>query len=153
ARPARPTPVPYTPLFRSALELEVPERVLVDDVPGTAEAFAALKRLGVKLSIDDFCEGYSPLNYLRRLPIHGLKISQLFVQGVPGNASDVAVCEAVIGIARSLRLDLVAERVETPSQRQFLLQRGVRVGQRFLYAKGPSALEFERWFGSTALVT
>ena len=136
-----------------ALELEVTERVLVDDVPETAEAFAALKRLGVKLSIDDFGEGYSALNYLRRLPIHGLKISQLFVQGVPGNASDVAVCEAVIGIARSLRLDLVAEGVETTAQRDFLLQRGVRVGQGFLYAKGLSALEFERWFGSTALVT
>lgn len=135
------------------LELELTERVLVEDVPETAETFAALHALGVRLSIDDFGEGYSALNYLRRLPIHGLKLSQLFVQGVPANASDVAVSEAVIGIARSLRLGLLAEGVETSAQRDFLVQRGVPLGQGFLYAPGMGADEFEAWFGSTALVT
>ena len=136
-----------------SLELELTERLLVEDVPETAEAFAALQELGVRLSIDDFGEGYSALNYLRRLPIHGLKLSQLFVQGVPGNESDVAVCEAVIGIARSLRLGLLAEGVETRAQRDFLLQRGVTLGQGFLYAPGLPADEFEARFGSAAAVT
>lgn len=120
----------------SALELEFTERVLIEDAPDTLRTFAALRDLGVVLTIDDFGEGYSALNYLRRLPIHGLKLSQLFVQGVPGNQSDVAVCQAVAGIARSLGLGLVAEGVETEQHREFLMQLGVQVGQGFLFAPG-----------------
>ena len=88
------------------------------------------------LTIDDFGEGYSALNYLRRLPIHGLKLSQPFIQGVPDNHSDVAICQAVAGIARSLGPGLVAEGVETEAQREFLLRLGVTVGQGFLFAPG-----------------
>jgi diguanylate cyclase (GGDEF)-like protein/PAS domain S-box-containing protein len=120
----------------SALELEFTERVLIEDAPDTLQTFAELRALGVMLTIDDFGEGYSALNYLRRLPIHGLKLSQLFVEGVPGNQSDVAVCQAVVGIARSLGLGLVAEGVESEAQRRFLLQLGVPVGQGFLFAPG-----------------
>lgn len=119
-----------------ALELEFTERVLIEDVPDTLRTFAILRDLGVVLTIDDFGEGYSALNYLRRLPIHGLKLSQLFVQGVPHNQSDVAVCQAVTGIARSLGLGLVAEGVETEQQRRFLLDLGVEIGQGFLFSAG-----------------
>jgi diguanylate cyclase (GGDEF)-like protein/PAS domain S-box-containing protein len=128
----------------SALELEFTERVLIEDAPDTIKAFADLRTLGVMLTIDDFGEGYSALNYLRRLPIHGLKLSQLFVNGVPSNRSDVAVCQAVSGIARSLGLGLVAEGVESEAQRQFLLQLGVPVGQGFLFAPGLLPDEFAR---------
>ena len=128
----------------SALELEFTERVLIEDAPDTIKAFADLRTLGVMLTIDDFGEGYSALNYLRRLPIHGLKLSQLFVHGVPSNKSDVAVCQAVSGIARSLGLGLVAEGVESDAQRQFLLQLGVPVGQGFLFAPGLLPDEFAR---------
>lgn len=120
----------------AALELEFTERVLIEDAPETLKTFAELRALGVLLTIDDFGEGYSALNYLRRLPIHGLKLSQLFVEGVPHNHSDVAVCQAVAGIARSLNLGLVAEGVESEAQRRFLLDLGVPVGQGFLYAPG-----------------
>ena len=126
----------------SALELEFTERVLIEDAPATLKTFAELRALGVVLTIDDFGEGYSALNYLRRLPIHGLKISQLFTEGVPNNRSDVAVCQAVSAIARSLGLGLVAEGVESEAQRQFLLQLGVPVGQGFLFAPGLSPDEF-----------
>jgi diguanylate cyclase (GGDEF)-like protein/PAS domain S-box-containing protein len=128
----------------SALELEFTERVLIEDAPETLKTFARLRALGVLLSIDDFGEGYSALNYLRRLPIHGLKLSQLFVEGVPRNQSDVAVCQAVAGIARSLGLGLVAEGIESQAQRRFLLKLGVPVGQGFLYAPGLVAEEFAR---------
>ncbi|HEX2594956.1 MAG TPA: EAL domain-containing protein [Luteimonas sp.] len=128
----------------SALELEFTERVLIEDAPDTIKAFADLRNLGVMLTIDDFGEGYSALNYLRRLPIHGLKLSQLFVHGAPGNKSDVAVCQAVSGIARSLGLGLVAEGIESEAQRQFLLQLGVPVGQGFLFAPGLMPDEFAR---------
>ena len=128
----------------SALELEFTERVLIDDSPATMRTFAELWQMGVMLSIDDFGEGYSALNYLRRLPIHGLKLSQLFVAGVPTNRSDVAVCEAVSGIARSLGLGMVAEGVESEAQRRFLVDLGVPVGQGFLFAPGLPADEFAR---------
>lgn len=128
----------------SALELEFTERVLIEDAPDTLETFAGLRQLGVLLAIDDFGEGYSALNYLRRLPIHGLKLSQLFVEGVPGNQSDVAVCQAVVGIARSLGLGLVAEGIESEAQRRFLLGLGVPVGQGFLFAPGLPPEEFAR---------
>ncbi|MGH8033429.1 MAG: putative bifunctional diguanylate cyclase/phosphodiesterase [Luteimonas sp.] len=128
----------------AALELEFTERVLIVDDSDTLRTFARLRELGVVLTIDDFGEGYSALNYLRRLPIHGLKLSQLFLEGVPGNNSDVAVCQAVAGIARSLGLGLVAEGVESEAQRQFLVTLGVPVGQGFLFAPGLSANEFAR---------
>ena len=127
----------------SALELEFTERALIEDSADTLHAFAELREMGILLTIDDFGEGYSALNYLRRLPIQGLKLSQLFVEGVPRNHSDVAVCQAIAGIARSLGLGLVAEGVESEAQRQFLLELGVQVGQGFLFAPGltPSELE------------
>jgi diguanylate cyclase (GGDEF)-like protein len=125
-----------------ALELEFTERVLIEDAPDTLSTFAALRLLGVVLSIDDFGEGYSALNYLRRLPIHGLKLSQQFTSGVPHNASDVAICQAVGGIAQSLGLSLVAEGVESDAQRQFLIRLGVPVGQGFLFAPGLTPEEF-----------
>jgi diguanylate cyclase (GGDEF)-like protein len=128
----------------AALELEFTERVLIEDAPDTLRTFADLRSMDVMLTIDDFGEGYSALNYLRRLPIHGLKLSQLFVKGVPGNPSDVAVCQAVAGIARSLNLGLVAEGVESESQRQFLLRLGVPIGQGFLFAPGLKPDEFAR---------
>ena len=128
----------------SALELELTERVLVDDTPATLEVFDELRAMGVELSIDDFGEGYSALNYLRRLPIQSLKLSHSFIKGVPGNPSDVAICQAVAGIAKSLGLGLVAEGVENEAQRDFLLRLGVTTGQGFLFAPGLLPGEFAK---------
>ncbi|MEO6154942.1 MAG: EAL domain-containing protein [Thermomonas sp.] len=128
----------------SALELELTERVLVDDTPHTVAVFKQLRALGVQLSIDDFGEGYSALNYLRRLPIHALKLSHSFIKGVPGTPSDNAICQAVAGIAQSLGLELVAEGVENESQRDFLLRLGVTTGQGFLFAPGLLPGEFAK---------
>lgn len=131
-----------------ALELEFTERVLIEDVPDTLRAFNDLRELGVALSIDDFGEGYSALNYLRRLPIHGVKISKLFVEGIPDNASDVAVCRAVAGIAQSLGLDVVAEGVETDAQRECLRSMGIGVGQGYLFAPALQPDEIEARYRS-----
>ncbi|TWI11959.1 diguanylate cyclase (GGDEF)-like protein [Lysobacter ruishenii] len=136
----------------SSLELEFTERVLIEDEPDTLSTFAELRDMGVVLTIDDFGEGYSALNYLRRLPIHGLKLSQLFVQGVPDNHSDVAVCQAVAGIAHSLGLELIAEGIETEAQRAFLLRLGLGVGQGFLFQRGVPAYQLRQHYGSPLMV-
>ena len=119
----------------SALELEITERVLVEDAADTMETFAALKALGVVMTIDDFGEGYSALNYLRRLPIDAVKISHSFMRGVPHNASDVAICQAIVGIAHSLGLEVVAEGVEREEQRRYLTGLGIVLGQGFLFSE------------------
>jgi diguanylate cyclase (GGDEF)-like protein/PAS domain S-box-containing protein len=119
----------------AALELEMTERVLIDDVPDTFETFAALRQTGVSLTIDDFGEGYSALNYLRRLPIDGIKISHAFMQGIPGNRADSAICEAIVRMARSLGLNVTGEGVETEAQRQFLVGQGTPLAQGFLFSR------------------
>ncbi|MBK6728701.1 MAG: EAL domain-containing protein [Xanthomonadales bacterium] len=117
------------------LELEMTERVLVEDVPDTLEIFRAIKQLGVSLVIDDFGEGYSALNYLRQLPFDGLKISHHFMQGIPATPSDTAICEAIIRIAQSLGMTVIAEGVEMETQRQFLLRQGTTLAQGFLFSR------------------
>lgn len=135
----------------SALELEFTERVLIEDAPDTLATFEALRKLDVVLTIDDFGEGYSALNYLRRLPIHGLKLAQSFLQGVPGNPSDVAICQAVEGIARGLGLEVVAEGIESPAQRDFLLGLGIRTGQGFLFTPGLDPDNFSAYLRQAGL--
>jgi EAL domain-containing protein (putative c-di-GMP-specific phosphodiesterase class I) len=118
------------------------ERVLIEDVPDTVDVFAAIKRLGVSLVIDDFGEGYSALNYLRRLPFDGLKISHHFMHGIPAVPTDTALCEAVIRIAQSLGMVVVAEGVEDEAQRQFLIAQGTSLAQGYLFSRPLPAEEF-----------
>ena len=117
--------------------------MLVDDGPDSLLVFDQLRALGVQLSIDDFGEGYSALNYLRRLPINALKLSYSFLKGVPGKPSDVAICQAVAGIAQSLGLGLVAEGVETEEQRAFLAANGCYAYQGYLFGKPMPIDQFE----------
>ena len=133
-----------------ALELELTERVLVEDAADTSSVFDELRNLGVRLSIDDFGEGYSALNYLRRLPIQALKLSHGFLQGIPGNKSDEAICQTVVGIARSLGLGMIAEGIESEAQRDHLLRLGVTVGQGFLFAPGLLPGEFGKRLAAQA---
>jgi diguanylate cyclase (GGDEF)-like protein/PAS domain S-box-containing protein len=128
-----------------ALELEMTERVLIEDVPDTQEIFNTLRGLGVSLVIDDFGEGYSALNYLRRLPFNAIKISHDFMQGIPLNPADTTICEAIIRIAQSLGLGVIAEGVETELQRSFLLKQGATLAQGYLFARPLSAEGFAEY--------
>ena len=123
------------------LELEMIERMLIDDTPDTLQVFQDLRDAGVVITIDDFGEGYSALNYLRRLPIDGFKISYDFMRRVPANQADTAICEAIIRVGQALGLTIVAEGVETEAQREFLLRNGMHAGQGHLFsgALGPAA--------------
>jgi EAL domain-containing protein (putative c-di-GMP-specific phosphodiesterase class I) len=110
------------------------ERMLIEDTPDTVQMFKDLREAGVTITIDDFGEGYSALNYLRRLPIDGFKISYDFMRRVPSSTPDTAICEAIIRVGHGLGLSMVAEGVETEQQRSFLLGQGMRFGQGHLFS-------------------
>lgn len=125
-----------------ALELELIERMLIGDTPDTLQTFHTLRDIGVTITVDDFGEGYSALNYLRRLPIDGFKISYDFMRRIPSNQADTAICEAIIRIGHALDLGMIAEGVETESQRVFLLRHGMAFGQGHLFSPALDAGAF-----------
>jgi len=128
----------------SQIELELTESILIQHVDETLERLKALTDLGVKLAIDDFGTGYSSLGYLKRFPIHKLKIDQSFVRDIPGDESDAAISTAIINLAHSLNLRVIAEGVENASQRQFLLAAGCDQYQGYLCSPAVAPEEFVR---------
>lgn len=106
------------------LELELTESLLIHEVDETMKRLEALSALGVWLAIDDFGTGYSNLSYLKRFPIHKLKIDRSFVNDLPDDDSDSAIVDAIIRMAGALRLSVIAEGVETARQRDFLIAAG-----------------------------
>jgi diguanylate cyclase (GGDEF)-like protein/PAS domain S-box-containing protein len=98
------------------LELELTESILMEDVDATLEVLGRLKSMGIRLSIDDFGTGYSSLAYLKRMPINMLKIAYPFIRDITVNPDDTAISTTIIRVAHSLKLDVIAEGVETPEQ-------------------------------------
>jgi diguanylate cyclase (GGDEF)-like protein len=129
----------------SALMLEVTERVMLSDDERTREGLRTLHEMGVRLSVDDFGTGYSSLGYLKRLPVSELKLDKSFVNDLEHEASDRALAEAVIGIGQALGLQVVAEGVETPGQREWLARAGCTVAQGFLFTRALPADELVAW--------
>ena len=127
------------------LELELTESILIRDANETMARLHALAELGVALSIDDFGTGYSSLAYLKRFPISKLKIDRSFVTGLPDDEGDRAIVSATIGMARGLKLKVVAEGVETEAQRDYLASLGCESFQGYLCTPGLSAPAFERF--------
>jgi diguanylate cyclase (GGDEF)-like protein len=117
------------------LELEVTESMLLGDFDATLKTLTALRAMGVKIAIDDFGTGYSSLSYLRRLPLDKLKLDQAFTRDAGQNEGDVAITRAVIAMAQSLKLAVVAEGVETQAQIDFLLSLGCTTVQGFLLGR------------------
>ncbi len=116
------------------IELELTESILIRDSQEAVLRLQALARLGVRLAIDDFGIGYSSLSYLKRFPIQRLKIDRSFIHGLPREASDVGIVEAIVKLGRALRLQVVAEGVESEVQRDFLQRLGCDQYQGWLYA-------------------
>ncbi len=126
------TALQRTGLPPSQLELELTESILVRDADEALVRLRALAELGVRLSIDDFGTGYSSLTYLKRFPIRKLKIDRSFIGGLPGEESDTAITSAIVNMGRALKFHVIAEGVETESQRRFLEQIGCDQFQGFL---------------------
>ena len=125
------------------LELEITESLLMQDTCRTTETLAALKRRGVRLAVDDFGTGYSSLSQLRNFPVDTLKIDRSFVRGLAENADDRAIARAIMQMATTLRLDVVAEGVETDAQQRVLSELGCDLLQGFLFSPGVPADELE----------
>ncbi|MAZ66630.1 MAG: hypothetical protein CMF25_05935 [Kangiellaceae bacterium] len=121
------------------LELEVTESMVMKDVEIAITALENLKRLGYQLAIDDFGTGYSSLAYLRRFPIDALKIDRSFVDELVVDKDDTAITLAILSMAKSLRLKVIAEGVENTVQRAFLAEHNCDEIQGFLYSPGVPA--------------
>ncbi len=115
--------------------LELTETTLMRDIEHASAVLQELRATGVQVAIDDFGTGYASLVYLKRLPVDVLKIDRSFVEGMPGHAADTAIVAAVVGLATSLGIDVIAEGVERIEQQHALQAIGVRRMQGWLYAK------------------
>jgi len=130
-------------LAPALLHLELTESALMTNLVATAERLQSIRDLGVKIMLDDFGTGYSSMAYLKRLPVDGLKIDRSFIREIPGDADSRAITAAVVGLARGLGLELVAEGVETPEQLAYLRSQGCRQFQGYLASRPVPAAEFE----------
>jgi diguanylate cyclase (GGDEF)-like protein/PAS domain S-box-containing protein len=130
-----------TGLDPERLALEITENVLITEADSPWNTLQSLKRLGVKLMLDDFGTGYSSLSYLKRFPVDVLKIDRTFVDGLGREAEDSAIVEAVIGMARTLDLGVIAEGVETLEQAERLRALGCERAQGFWYGRPRPAAE------------
>ena len=124
------------------LELELTESVLMKHVDSTAGVLQVLRKIGVQVAIDDFGTGYSSLSYLRKFPIDALKIDQSFVQHIPIGADDAVIVTAVISMARSLKLRVVAEGVETQEELDFLKAHQCDEAQGHYFSRAVPAEQF-----------
>ena len=136
------------------LELEITESVLMQNVDETVDILQKIKAMGVRLALDDFGTGYSSLSYLRRFPIDVLKIDQSFVRGLNLNSQDAQLISAIIGMGKSLELNIIAEGVETVEQLNFLKTQQCEEGQGFLFSKAVPPKDFAQMLqvGSATLM-
>jgi EAL domain-containing protein (putative c-di-GMP-specific phosphodiesterase class I) len=133
-----------TGLPAQRLEVEITESTLLD-IKLSSDVMDALQVMGVRLSIDDFGTGYSSLSYLQRFSVNTLKIDRSFVHGVTVDDNDAALTAAIIKLAHSLGIAVVAEGVETQAQREFLGARGCEIMQGFIVTRPLPAEVFLAW--------
>ncbi|MGM9453520.1 EAL domain-containing protein [Legionella bozemanae] len=125
------------------LELELTESLLIDNVKHAVETMYELKDMGTKLVIDDFGTGYSSLSYLKQFPVDKLKIDRSFISELVNRENDAAITKAIINLAHSLNLEVLAEGVETELQREFIMQHGCDYAQGYYFAMPQKAEELK----------
>jgi len=125
------------------IELEVTESQIMSNPEEAIKILQAISDIGIKLAVDDFGTGYSSLSYLKKLPIDKLKIDREFIKDLPDDEEDSAITKAVISLAKSLNLKVIAEGVETKEQRDFIVESGCEYIQGYFYSKPVPSSEFE----------
>lgn len=133
----------------SALELEITESLLMQPSDETLSLLRTLSKKGIKLALDDFGTGYSSLTYLRRFPIDTVKIDQFFVRGLGTDGNDNAIALAIIAMAKSLGMRVIAEGVETEEQMLFLKEHACAEGQGYYFSRPVSSEAFQKLLGRT----
>src|SRR3989304_4576167 len=142
-----------TGLDANYLELELTESVVMDNAEAVVKILGELKETGVRLAIDDFGTGYSSLIYLKLMPIDIIKIDQSFVRDMAVNVNDAAICDAIIRLAKSLNLEVIAEGVETMEQIELLKRLDCCNIQGYVVSKPLKAEDFEVFLGKDWLFT
>jgi diguanylate cyclase (GGDEF)-like protein len=140
-----------TGLCPGQLELEITESTAMRDVEHSIRTLTRLKEMGVRVSIDDFGTGYSSLSYLKRFPVDAVKIDRSFVMDISRDPDDAAIVAAIIALAGSLKMQTVAEGVETDEQLAFLQAHGCPSFQGFLFSKALPPAEFVRLLADDAV--
>jgi EAL domain-containing protein (putative c-di-GMP-specific phosphodiesterase class I) len=125
------------------LELEVTEREMMQDPDKSIQRLNLLSQMGISIAIDDFGTGHSSLSYLKQLPVNKLKIDRSFVEGVVSNQDDASIARAIIALANSLDLNVVAEGAETSEQVDFLVQSGCSTIQGYFFGRPMPAEEIQ----------
>lgn len=126
------------------LVLEITESTVMEDPKDAVALISEFQRMGIRTEIDDFGTGYSSLSALKRFPFHRLKIDKSFVDAIPGDEDDEAIVAAILNIAASLELEVIAEGVETQAQCQHLLQLGCAAMQGYFFSRPVPAEEFAK---------
>ncbi|MBJ9976762.1 EAL domain-containing protein [Pseudomonas sp. S75] len=140
-----------TGLAPACLELELTESILMREVNEAMHILDSLKNLGLSIAVDDFGTGYSSLNYLKQFPIDVLKIDRTFVDGLPEGEQDAQIARAIIAMAHSLNLAVIAEGVETHEQLEFLREHDCDEVQGYLFGRPMPANQFEAQFSNETL--
>jgi EAL domain-containing protein (putative c-di-GMP-specific phosphodiesterase class I) len=132
-----------TGLEGQALVVEITEGLLLDASKGVTDKLLQLRDAGIQVALDDFGTGYSSLSYLKKFDIDYLKIDRSFTRNLAQDSSDMALSEAIIVMAHKLELEVIAEGVETPEQRDLLIAAGCDYGQGYLFARPVPGEEFD----------
>jgi len=128
----------------NCLELEITESMVMRDIQGSKKILDGIKSMGIRLAIDDFGTGYSSLVSLKRFPFDCIKIDRSFIKDIPQDPDDVAITQAIIAMAHSLRLKVIAEGVETQEQLDFLTEHGCHEFQGYFFRKPQPAEDFSK---------
>jgi len=132
------------------LTLEITEQVLVADLERTADGLRKLADLGIRIALDDFGAGFCNFHYLKRLPIHALKLDRSMIEGIAEDPRDLEVLRGILAMAKALGLDVVAEGIEREEQRAAIVREGCAVWQGFLGARAMNGEELELLIGNSS---